>query len=326
MRRRARIAGARAAPGFGGRMLASVAHAFGKPGAGACVDCHTEHEGAGPMAPTPQAFCTDCHATLKQRLADTKIGNAGDFGTAHPQFRPLVAVTPGADAGHGPGIARSRARRDDERAEIPARAASRPTGGVARMAQTLKARNGFGNALVCADCHTPTADGVRFLPVDMEQNCQMCHSLAFDRIGGTVRTLRHGDTRQMMADLRALYRSTAPARPPQLGGMAASATGRLCPGAGLSRLISAPPRRGPPMARRRSRRYSPRAAPVSIAIPSRRRAPAASTDWTVTPVHQPMRYMMHGWFDHDAHQHRDMRKLPRRAADRRARTICCCPI
>ncbi len=50
----ARLAGAREAPDFTGRMLARVAQTFGKPGAGACVDCHTEHEGAGPMPPTPR--------------------------------------------------------------------------------------------------------------------------------------------------------------------------------------------------------------------------------------------------------------------------------
>ena len=35
----------------------------GAPGAdtGRCVECHTEHEGAGDMAPTAQKFCTDCH-------------------------------------------------------------------------------------------------------------------------------------------------------------------------------------------------------------------------------------------------------------------------
>src|SRR3546814_18506228 len=54
----------------------------------------------------------------------------------------------------------------------------------------------------------------------MERDCQMCHSLAFETIGGTVRTLRHGQPDQAIADLRAYFRSTSPAQPPALGGMA----------------------------------------------------------------------------------------------------------
>src|SRR3546814_10088602 len=54
----------------------------------------------------------------------------------------------------------------------------------------------------------------------MERDCQMCHSLAFETIGGTVRTLRHGQRDQAIADLRAYSRSTSTAQPPALGGMA----------------------------------------------------------------------------------------------------------
>ncbi|KAJ8136457.1 hypothetical protein OY671_010330, partial [Metschnikowia pulcherrima] len=69
----------------------AVSTAFNRP-AGRCVDCHTEHEGAGAMPATRQQFCTDCHDGSKTRLTDTKIADAADFGTAHPQFRPTVIV------------------------------------------------------------------------------------------------------------------------------------------------------------------------------------------------------------------------------------------
>ena len=32
-----------------------------------------------------------------------------------------------------------------------------------------------------------TLHGVRFQPVNMEEDCGMCHSLAFDTSGGTLR-------------------------------------------------------------------------------------------------------------------------------------------
>src|SRR3546814_4184476 len=57
------------------------------------------------------------------------------------------------------------------------------TGGVAQMARRLAGDYGFGQALACKDCHDETPDGVRFQPVSMKEDCAMCHSLAFDRVG-----------------------------------------------------------------------------------------------------------------------------------------------
>ena len=99
-----------------------------------------------------------------------------------------------------------------------------PRGGAAQMGRRLSARHGFGQQLVCADCHVPTPDGVRFQPPDMEDDCGMCHSLAFDQLGGTIRTLRHGSPEQVIGDIRSLFRAGGPQRP------AALATARTRPG------------------------------------------------------------------------------------------------
>ena len=289
----ARLAVARAQPGWGGRVLAAVAGQFGKPGPGACVDCHTEHQGAGPMPPTPQAFCADCHATLASRLPDSKIGNAGDFGTLHPQFRPVVSTGP----------ARARVSLDAQPVDVnglkfPHKLHLDPRGGVARMAQNVKPGT---SALACANCHVPTADGTRFLSVSMEKNCQSCHSLAFDQVGGTLRTLRHGDTAQMIADLRALYRSTGPARPPELSGMARRQPGQYAQGQlyhAYFGAVAARPADGEAAVRAV---FSPGGACFdchTITPPGVNGA----ADWTVTPVRQPTRYLQHGWFDHAAHR------------------------
>jgi len=293
-----RLAQARQSPDLGGRLLAGVAESFGKEGAGSCVSCHTEHEGAGPMPATAQAFCTDCHATLKQRLADTKLPNAGDFGRAHPQFRPLVATAPGAP----PTMVRvslDLKPTDLSGLKFPHKVHLDKRGGVAAMAQSLKGENGYGKALGCADCHTPTADRTRFLPVDMEQNCQACHSLAFDQIGGTTRTLRHGDTAQMIADLRAFYRSTSPARPVNLGGMARRRPGQYAQGQVYSAYFGAAASRGSAGDMAVRAVFSPGGACYDCHLV--KQPGAGSPDWSVVPVNQPARYMMHGWFDHDAH-------------------------
>src|SRR3546814_11338767 len=84
---------ARHPPGTGEKILAGFAKTFNKP-QGRCVECHTEHEGAGPMAATPQKFCADCHDGMQGRLKaarhPTTLADAADFGTSHPEFRPLV--------------------------------------------------------------------------------------------------------------------------------------------------------------------------------------------------------------------------------------------
>ena len=292
----ARIAMARAQPGLGGALLASVAATFGKPPEGACVDCHREHEGAGPMQPAPQAFCTDCHGTLKDRLKDSKLANASDFGTDHPQFSALVQYVPGQHPRFTRASLDARPT-DDSGLKFPHDLHLSKTGGVARMARTLSAQNGYGDALACKDCHRPTADGVRFLPVDMERDCQSCHSLAFETIGGTVRTLRHGQPEQVVADLRAYYRSTGPAQPIGLSGMARRRPGDYAQGKLYHAWFGAAAAR------------PSRADDAIRAIFSKGGAcydchtvTKGGAGWQVTPVHQPMRYMMNGWFDHKAHR------------------------
>lgn len=295
-----RIMGARAESGLGGRFLTSVAHAFNRPGPGACVDCHVEHQGAGPMQPTRQAFCADCHATLKTRLADTRLGNAGDFGTLHPQFSPAVMLKAGAE----PTIARVSLDdhpKQDSGLKFPHALHLSATNGVAQMARRLSGQSGFGQSLQCTDCHTPSADGTRFQPVAMERNCQMCHSLAFERIGGTVRTLRHGQVDQVIADIRAYYRAGGPAPGMALGGMSRRRPGDYASG-GLYHAAF-----GGQMVR-------PGNADAAITALFTRGGACydchvitppdvkGAANWAVTPVHQSMRLMLLGWFNHAAHR------------------------
>lgn len=281
-----RIGRARAAPSAWGRFLQTVAGAFNKPGPGACVDCHTEHEGAGPMPPTPQAFCTDCHTTLNQRLADTKLPNAGDFGTAHPQFRATY---------DGKRIVLDGNAVADDGLKFPHALHLNATGGVAQMARTLRGKYGFGDALECKDCHRPGADGVRYQPVVMETACGMCHSLAYDKVGDTVRTLRHGDAAAAIADLRAYYASYSRPRPMEMGG------GRRRPGLYAQNQVygvyfGSAGQQGADSAIRQLFSASGACAECHTVIP-----PMGGASWSVKPVRQQDRYLQHGWFDHAAH-------------------------
>jgi hypothetical protein len=292
----ARIARAMEAPGLGGTIKAKFKTSFGMP-PGGCVECHTEHEGAGKMTPTAQQFCTDCHASLNTRLTDTKLPNAGDFGTQHPQFRPALTVGMNGDQRLTKRVTLTAGLTEDNGLKFTHAQHLSKTNGIARMTQTLRAQQGWGDSLACKDCHTPTADGTRFLPVEMEKNCQMCHSLAFENIGGTLRTLRHGEPAQVVADLRAFYRSTLPSRPINLSGMARRRPGDYS-AVETATVYSIGARAWPGQASEAIRAvFSRGGACYDCHVVSQ-----TGAGYAIKKVFQPARYMNNGWFDHDAHK------------------------
>ena len=118
-----------------GKISRKIADSFNRP-EGRCVECHNEHEGAGPMEDTKQQFCSSCHTDMNKRLTDTKIANAGDFGTAHPQFKPTVITANGSPP------KRERISLDQKPVEnsglkFPHNLHLSQTNGVARMAGRL---------------------------------------------------------------------------------------------------------------------------------------------------------------------------------------------
>lgn len=197
-----RLAVSRGPMDWGDRLQWDVAETFGKEGPEACTTCHTEHEGAGRMEPAAQQFCADCHGTMDTRLTNTRLANAGDFGTSHPQFQALVYSQPGSTK--PTRISLTGTPRENHGLSFPHDMHLSKTGGVARMANSLPR---YGDGLVCADCHRPRDDKVGFQPIEMEEDCESCHSLVYDRVGSTFRTLRHGDVDQMRADLAAMDRA-----------------------------------------------------------------------------------------------------------------------
>jgi predicted CXXCH cytochrome family protein len=265
--------------------------------AGRCVDCHTEHEGPQQMPATPQRFCSDCHSGLQGKLPDTKIGNASDFGRAHPEFRPALIT---GWSGERPQVRRmslASRPREESGLKFPHALHLSASGGVAQMARRLAGDHGFGAALQCRDCHRAEPQGAGFQAVDMESDCSMCHSLAFARTGGTVRTLRHGDPAQVVADLRDFYRLRSTAPPPSLAPAA-----RRRPGSTMQAQQRIQFSRGV---------HSAGVAEAVRAVFSRGgacydchrvQAPASgSLAFRIQPVAFPTRYIRHGWFDHRPH-------------------------
>lgn len=295
----AMLLAARQPPGMGDKILAGFASAFNRP-QGRCVECHTEHEGAGPMPATPQKFCADCHDGMNGRLKTaghpTMLADAGDFGTSHPDFRPLVRASPGAKPMRA---ALGKPLLDYDGLKFPHDLHLQSAGGVARMAASFRGRYDFGQKLECSNCHKPDADGVRIKPVEMERDCAMCHSLAFEQVGGVTRTLRHGEPDQVVADLMAYYRSTPPARPLQLGGMARRRPGQYAEGQVYNiyfREVAVRPSRAADAVRAV---FSKGGACYDCHTVF---APASGNNWRVMAVNQTPRFLQKGWFDHDAHR------------------------
>jgi predicted CXXCH cytochrome family protein len=176
-----------------------IAEYFGKEGQGSCTTCHTEHEGKVEMQPTTQAFCAECHDGIDKRLTDTKLASAGDFAKDHPQFKMRVRSGPGEL--EPTRTVFTKGLTDYNGMVFPHDIHLDPSSGVTRMARSLGAK-GYGKTLVCADCHTPTKDKNNFEPVNMEDDCEACHSLVIGRTADGFRSLTHGDVGKALADLR----------------------------------------------------------------------------------------------------------------------------
>jgi hypothetical protein len=280
-----------------GRFQLRVKQAFNLP-PGRCIDCHTEHEGAREMPATPQRFCTDCHADLKTRLPDTRIGNAGDFGNAHPEFKPVLVAGWSGGRPVTERVALDAHPREASGLKFPHALHLSRSSGVAQMTRRLAPGYGFGQALACKDCHVPTSDGIRFRPVEMEADCAMCHSLAYDRVGGRIRSLPHGRPDLVVAALRGQYRGRSSLPTPNF-----SPVSRQRPGEGIAlrdqiRFSTAAASAGGSDRAIRAV-FSPGGACYDchrVEVP-----PAGSLNFRIAPVALPARYLQRGWFDHRAH-------------------------
>ena len=281
-----------------GKVVLAFKESFNIP-PGRCVDCHTEHEGTKEMPLTAQRFCSDCHQSLNAKLPDTKLANAGDFGKQHPQFKPALITR---WAGGKPVLERidlSRKPVEQSNLKFPHALHLSKTNGVAQMARRLSADHGFGQSLDCADCHDPDPAGTRFQPVDMDEDCGMCHSLAFERQGGLVRTLRHGEPAQVVADLKDFYSVRLPLLPSNLrtGARRRPTDALQARGQAQFNRAVANPRRAEQAIRAVFSRGGACYDCHQVEAP-----PRGSLAYKIQPVAFPVRYLHHGWFDHKAHQ------------------------
>jgi predicted CXXCH cytochrome family protein len=195
----ARMAGGRPPPG---QPIGAIHAGLNLP-EGRCASCHREHEGPNGALQVAESFCTDCHTGLSNRLNDTKLVNVPNW-EGHPQFKPTLVMKPSTTAPRFQRISLNNKPKENSGLIYPHDIHMSKTNSVANMvrAQGLPGKDG---ALACNYCHVPDSDGVRFKPIEMEQNCAACHDLSFARDGGIVRTLPHGKPGQVAGIIRDFY-------------------------------------------------------------------------------------------------------------------------
>src|SRR3546814_17611602 len=98
----------------------------------------------------------------------TTRADAADFGTSHPEFRPLVRSAPGAKLVR---TTLAKGTVDYNGLKFPHDMHLRATGGVARMAASFRGRYDFGKKLECANFHHAEAEGGRVQPGEIEGEC-----------------------------------------------------------------------------------------------------------------------------------------------------------
>jgi hypothetical protein len=281
--RAGRLAAGMAPLSPGEALLWKIAQSFGKEGPLGCVSCHSEHEGKVRQQPASEAFCASCHRDLASRLTDTELANAHDFGTAHPQFRPVYFASFRASQPVRAAVGSTPLEKSG--LKFPHDVHLDPRGGAARMAVSLAQ---YGKPLDCADCHKPKPDGISFEKVEMEQACEGCHSLVSGQTASGFTKLRHSDVKLLAQDL-AQIASLAHASP---------AEPRKRPGQ-FARSMAYAADFGPPV-----RAYvglfnalAPGGICTECHIPTRT---AGQPD--LMPVNLPDRFLSGGFFSHAAHK------------------------
>ncbi len=135
-----------------------------------CEQCHKEHEGPKPIIRADQALCVACHGDLKRKAAKTTLMDTADFERHHPEFRPTVMVDPWTRTTKRIGLnAKPREMsnvRFSHKKHLDAKGVRSPKG---------------KKKLDCGACHQPDAGGAGMKPIDMENHCQACHALDFEK-------------------------------------------------------------------------------------------------------------------------------------------------
>jgi len=163
----------------------------------ACESCHKEHNGRKAIVLNDQRFCASCHADLKAKVPQATLLDTGDFGTAHPEFRPTVVTDFAKPVFQRISLADSANLKEHSGLRFPHdKHLVTKDGG-------LRAPTGR-RVLDCGDCHKPEPGGIGLAPINMEAHCSECHQLSFDP-SNPKRALPHGQSAEAQDMVRDFY-------------------------------------------------------------------------------------------------------------------------
>lgn len=164
-----------------------------------CTSCHLEHKQPAALVQRDPRLCTDCHADLERHKPNTRVLDATDFGTDHPEFRLTVLASIPTD---GDLSLRWRAVRLDRNDPDHFVEHSHLKFSHLQHLNPKGVKSPTGErVLSCQDCHKPNSSGRDMLPIRMETNCSGCHSLRFDEHDPTS-DVPHGDLDGVYKTLR----------------------------------------------------------------------------------------------------------------------------
>jgi len=164
-----------------------------------CAACHLEHNGKKALINRDDSLCSDCHRDLSEQGISTELGNASDFGSDHPPFKPTLLGFDKVDT-------QQRVSPDDEAHYREASNLEFPHD-VHVSRQGLETIDGIFR-LWCQDCHTPEPGGAGFLPINYDKHCANCHPLSFEPME-IDRVLPHGKAGEVAYEIQAYYQERA---------------------------------------------------------------------------------------------------------------------
>ncbi|MGB1558449.1 MAG: FHA domain-containing protein, partial [Oceanococcaceae bacterium] len=161
-----------------------------------CADCHHEHGGDEALILAHPTLCTDCHADPAGQMPGSPLLAAADFDGAHPEFSPQVWMRDVQGQRQDVSTPWEPGMREQAALIYPH--------DLHLVEEGVEDSQGQLQQLQCADCHVYQSGQISFKPVDFEQHCQACHSLAFDP-AFPERQLPHGNTQAVLDYLRGYF-------------------------------------------------------------------------------------------------------------------------
>lgn len=157
---------------------------------GRCASCHKEHNEPTYMVVDSDSLCTDCHSKPEELTGVNPHMQAvsGFSADEHPAFEVALLVPSQTERSSGNLFEWNTV----EKALDQAVETSNLKFPHDLHLDVEKVRDtNDGSALGCGSCHTLASDREHFVPITMEQHCQDCHELTFDK-SAPARQLPHG--------------------------------------------------------------------------------------------------------------------------------------